>query len=221
MVIILVALTILVAVSVRAFLDYLARKREVTRVETERDYGTVSPALALAVHGRVPQFPEDVYYHNGHAWMRIEDTSLRVCVALPILAMPRATPTSVGHPYVGSQSPHVSYFLTRRKNGHLHAWKAGFSGSGWDYGRRSHIDAGHGPLHIVEDPGKRRALFPAPGRKSAVFAHDQHPFRKAAFPTSHAGTREIFLSERFRRSMGAPEISSNRSCFDGFQVSNE
>jgi hypothetical protein len=145
--------------------------------------------------------------------MRSGNISFRVCVALPILAMPRATPTSVSRPYVVNQSPHVGSLFTWRKNGHLHAWKAGFAGRGWDHGRGSHIDARHGSLHFVKDPAfthERRALLPAPGRKSAVFAHDQHPFRKAAFSTSHAWTRVSHLSNSFRRSMGAPEISRNK-----------
>jgi len=73
MVIILVALTIFVAISAQAFLHYLARKREVTRLELRRGYGTVSPAVAVPVPVRVPQFPEDFYYHNGHAWMKFEE----------------------------------------------------------------------------------------------------------------------------------------------------
>lgn len=126
----------------------------------------------------------------AHAWMRSRDISLRVCVALPILAMPRATPTSVGQPYVGKQYPHVALSPTRRKNGHIHAWKAGFARRGWDYGCGSCIDARHGYFHFVENPvftHKRRALLPTIGRKPQVFAHDQHPSRKTAIPTSHAG----------------------------------
>jgi len=138
----------------------------------------------------------------AHAWMRSGDISFRVCVALRILWMPRTTPTSVGQPHLGNQSPHIGWYNTRRKNGYLHAWKAGFTGSGWDHGRGSCIDAGHGHLHLVEDPvftHKRRVLLPAAGRKShkeraggpAVVAHDQHTSRETAFPTSHAGTRVV------------------------------
>jgi glycine cleavage system H lipoate-binding protein len=73
MVIILVALTIFFAISAQALLRYLARRREVTRVEMGRGYGTIFPAVAVPVPGRVPQFPEDFYYHNGHAWMKFEE----------------------------------------------------------------------------------------------------------------------------------------------------
>jgi glycine cleavage system H protein len=73
MVIILAALTIFIAISAGAVFQYYARKREVTRVELARGYGTLSPAVAVTVAGKVPQFPEDVYYHNGHAWMKIEE----------------------------------------------------------------------------------------------------------------------------------------------------
>ena len=145
----------------------------------------------------------------AHAWMRSGGISFRVCVALRVLWMSRATPTSVGQPYVGNQSPHVGWLHTRRMNGHLHAWKAGFTSRGWDHGRGSCFDAGHGHLHLVEDPGKCRALLPAPGRKPAVLAHDQHPARKTVVQTSHAGTRVSFLRGSFRRGMGAPDISRN------------
>jgi glycine cleavage system H protein len=73
MVIILVALTIIVALSAQAISRYYARKREVISLELAREYGTVSPAVAVPVLGRVPQFPEDFYYHNGHAWMKFEE----------------------------------------------------------------------------------------------------------------------------------------------------
>ena len=157
----------------------------------------------------------------AHAWMRSGDISFRVCVALRLLWMPRATPTSVGQPYVGNQSPHVGIFTTRRINLYLHAWKAGFAGRAWDHGRGSRIDASHGHLHFVEDPGKRRALLPTPGRKPhkeraggpAVIAHDQHPSRKTAFPASHAGTRVSSQRNSFRRCMGAPEIPRNDVMF--------
>ena len=73
MVIILVALTIFVAISARAIYRYSVREREVSRIELGREYGTLSPAVAVPVPGKVPQFPEDLYYHNGHAWMKFEE----------------------------------------------------------------------------------------------------------------------------------------------------
>jgi glycine cleavage system H protein len=81
MVIILVALTILVAFSARAIFRYWVREREVSRIELGREYGTLSPAVAVPVPGRVPQFPEDLYYHNGHAWMKFEEGN-RITVGL-------------------------------------------------------------------------------------------------------------------------------------------
>jgi hypothetical protein len=132
----------------------------------------------------------------AHAWMRSGDISLRVCVALSILVMLRATPTSVGQSDVGNQSPHVAWLFTWGKNGRLHAWKAGFTGHGWDYGR-----------------GCCRALIPSTGRKPEVFAHDQYPSRETAFPTSHAGTRVSLLRNSFIRGMGAPEIFQSKVKF--------
>jgi len=70
MVIILVALTIVIAISAQWLIRYLVREREAT---VGRDYAILSPTLAVAVPGRVPQFPEDLYYHKGHAWMKFEE----------------------------------------------------------------------------------------------------------------------------------------------------
>ncbi len=73
MVIILVALTFFVAISAQVVVHHLARKREVSRVKLERGLMNVSPVVVVPDPGRVPQFPEDVYYHNGHAWMKLEE----------------------------------------------------------------------------------------------------------------------------------------------------
>ena len=126
-----------------------------------------------------------------HAWMEIRcETFPSRCVLLcSVLWLSGVTPTLAGQPYVGNQSPHVGPLYTRRMNGHVHAWKAGFAGRDWDHGCGCRSDVGHGHLHHREDPGKRSALLPAPGRKPAVFAHDQHHGRKTVFQTSHAGTR--------------------------------
>ena len=70
MVIILVALTIVFAISAQWLIRYLVREREAT---VGRDDAILSPALAVAGPGRVPQFPEDLYYHKGHAWMKFEE----------------------------------------------------------------------------------------------------------------------------------------------------
>jgi glycine cleavage system H protein len=70
MVIILVALTILAVLLIQAILNRSARRIEVPLAELERGLRVVSSAAALPA--RVPQFPGDVYYHNGHAWMKLE-----------------------------------------------------------------------------------------------------------------------------------------------------
>jgi len=72
MVIILVAFTFLAAILVRAIYLSVARKREIPTIELETGR-TISPAALVPVPARVPQFPEDVYYHNGHAWVRLEE----------------------------------------------------------------------------------------------------------------------------------------------------
>ncbi len=72
MVVILVALTFFVAVICRAIVQS-ARRRAVLRVRSQESQGQFSPVKAVPRSGRVPQFPEDVYYHMGHAWAKIED----------------------------------------------------------------------------------------------------------------------------------------------------
>jgi len=69
MVIILVALTILAVFMIQAILNRSTRRIEVPLAELERGLKVVSP---VPVPARVPQFPSDVYYHNGHAWMKLE-----------------------------------------------------------------------------------------------------------------------------------------------------
>jgi glycine cleavage system H lipoate-binding protein len=41
--------------------------------EMERDWLDVSPVAVAPNSGRVPWFPEDVYYHRGHAWVKLEE----------------------------------------------------------------------------------------------------------------------------------------------------
>jgi glycine cleavage system H lipoate-binding protein len=72
MVVILVALTFFTIVLIQVISHHFARKREVSLAELKRGYGTISPAVAVPDAGRVPQFPDDFYYHNGHAWMKLE-----------------------------------------------------------------------------------------------------------------------------------------------------
>ncbi len=74
MVVILVALTFLTAILAKVILSHLARKRGVSRTELELGRMTVSPVVAPDP-GRVPQFPEDFYYHNGHAWVKLEENN--------------------------------------------------------------------------------------------------------------------------------------------------
>ncbi len=72
MVVILVALTFFAVILAQAISHHLARKREVSMAELERDWVDVSPVAVAPDPGRVPQFPEDVYYHSGHAWVKLE-----------------------------------------------------------------------------------------------------------------------------------------------------
>ena len=74
MVVILVALTFLTAILAEAIVRHLSQKREVTSVKSERGWMTVSPVV-VPDPGRVPQFPEDFYYHNGHAWVKLEENN--------------------------------------------------------------------------------------------------------------------------------------------------
>lgn len=78
MVIILVALTILGVFVIQAILHRSTRRREVPLAELERGLRVVSP---VPVPARVPQFPENLYYHNGHAWLKFEESN-RIKVGL-------------------------------------------------------------------------------------------------------------------------------------------
>jgi glycine cleavage system H lipoate-binding protein len=73
MVVILVALTFFVIMLAQVISHHLAHKREVSRPELERGWTKVSPVAVAPNPGRVPQFPEDVYYHMGHAWVKLEE----------------------------------------------------------------------------------------------------------------------------------------------------
>lgn len=79
MVVILVFMTFLTVILVKALLSHLARKRGVSRAELEKGRMVLSPVVAAS--GRVPQFPNNIYYHNGHAWIGLEERS-RVKVGL-------------------------------------------------------------------------------------------------------------------------------------------
>jgi len=72
MVVFLVALTILSTILIGSILANLARKREVPSAVLRRGQMTLAPAAAMPAFGRALQFPKDVYYHNGHAWAKLE-----------------------------------------------------------------------------------------------------------------------------------------------------
>jgi len=79
MVIIFVALTFFAAISVGAILRHAARNREVPRAVLWRDQMTLAPVAAIPGLGRALQFPKDIYYHNGHAWAKLdEDNRVRI-----------------------------------------------------------------------------------------------------------------------------------------------
>jgi glycine cleavage system H protein len=73
MVVILVDLTFFAIILAQTISHHLARKREVSMAEAERAWVDVSSVAVAPVLGRVPKFPEDVYYHRGHAWVKIEE----------------------------------------------------------------------------------------------------------------------------------------------------
>ncbi len=75
MVVILVFMTFLTAILAKVLLSHLARKRGVSRANLERGWTLLSPAVAVSGSGRIPQFPSDIYYHNGHAWIRLDERS--------------------------------------------------------------------------------------------------------------------------------------------------
>jgi len=72
MVVILVVLTIFGFFLAHAISQRFARKREIPRVGLEKNRMILSPVVAAPDPGRVPWFPEDVYFHSGHAWVKLE-----------------------------------------------------------------------------------------------------------------------------------------------------
>jgi len=72
MVVILVVLTIFGFFLAHAISQRFARKREIPRVGLEKNRMILSPLVAAPDPGKVPWFPEDVYFHSGHAWMKLE-----------------------------------------------------------------------------------------------------------------------------------------------------
>ena len=79
MVVILVALTIFGFFLGHAISQRLARERERARVGLEKNRMILSPVPVLPNSGRVPWFPEDVYYHRGHTWVKLdEENTMRI-----------------------------------------------------------------------------------------------------------------------------------------------
>jgi len=72
MVIILAAFTIFVAILAQVISRQLGRKREISRVDLGKRRLVLSPVVAPPDPGKVPWFPEGVYFHSGHAWMKLE-----------------------------------------------------------------------------------------------------------------------------------------------------
>jgi len=73
MVVILVALTIFGIFLANAIAHRVARKRRISRVGLERNKMILSPVPVVPNSGRIPWFPEDVYYHRGHTWVKLEE----------------------------------------------------------------------------------------------------------------------------------------------------
>lgn len=73
MVVMLVLLTFLFVVVVRALLGYLARRGEASMARLQREKTVLSLAAAIPVGGRALRLPRDVYYHHGHAWAKFEE----------------------------------------------------------------------------------------------------------------------------------------------------
>jgi glycine cleavage system H protein len=73
MVILLVALTIFGIFLAHAISQRLARKRGISRVGLEKNKMILSPVAVAPNSGRVPWFPEDIYYHRGHTWVKLEE----------------------------------------------------------------------------------------------------------------------------------------------------
>ena len=72
MVVILVFLTFGIGILAEVTFRRLTQKRRVLRVETGKGLRPLSPAVAVPEPARIPQFPENIYYHKGHAWVKLE-----------------------------------------------------------------------------------------------------------------------------------------------------
>ncbi len=72
MVVLLVGFTFIGAILVAAILRHRAEKREVLRVGAERSW-EAGPVAVVSHFERMPLFPKEVYYHDGHTWARLEE----------------------------------------------------------------------------------------------------------------------------------------------------
>ncbi len=77
MVIILVLLTILLAISIELLRHRMARtKEEVPLTLTEERNVSISSVLSGHTKSNGLYFPKEYYYHNGHAWVKLEEKDL-------------------------------------------------------------------------------------------------------------------------------------------------
>lgn len=76
MVIILVLLTVLVAISIEVLRHRKAQRREIPIALAEGSQVSLSPVLAAPQKSNGLHFPKEYYYHNGHAWAKLEEKDL-------------------------------------------------------------------------------------------------------------------------------------------------
>lgn len=75
MVVILVALTFIGAILIGMMIRRSVLEREAPRPVLRRDQLRLAPVAAVPAFERALQFPKDVYYHEGHAWAKLEGES--------------------------------------------------------------------------------------------------------------------------------------------------
>lgn len=72
MVAILVFLTFMIAIFIEVMAHRKTQKKEVQIALVKSEKVTLSPLLAIPKRTNTVQFPNDFYYHNGHAWVKLE-----------------------------------------------------------------------------------------------------------------------------------------------------
>ncbi len=72
MVAILVFLTFMVAIFIEVMAHRKTHRREVPIGVVNREKVSLSPVIAIPKRETTIQFPNDFYYHNGHAWVKLE-----------------------------------------------------------------------------------------------------------------------------------------------------